>query len=133
MAHDRRITMVIDRTSPQQRLVRAEPRLDHPQPLVLEGHLGGIQLGVRPQHPLAVVAGILGDLGLVDPEASRPGLAHVPPIALVADQRLVPLPQLLPQRSHDRLSIGRVLAGLVLVATDDVPPALDVDLLDIQG
>ena len=43
-------------------------------------------------------------------------------ITLVADQRLVPLPQLLRRHSHDRLSIGRVLAGLVLVATDDVPP-----------
>src|SRR5208337_3666826 len=75
VAHDRRVAPVIDRTSPQQRLARAEPRLDHPQPLVLEGHLGGIQLGVSPQHPLAVVAGILRDLGLVDPEAAGPGLA----------------------------------------------------------
>ena len=57
-------------------------------------------------------------------------LAHVPLDSPCCRSTTRPC-QLLPQRSHDRLSIGRVLAGLVLVATDDVRRPLDVDLLDI--
>src|SRR6185369_15065226 len=48
-------------------------------------------------------------------------------------QGLVPAPQLLAQGRHDRLAVGPVLFDLVLVDTDDVTPALDPDLLHLQG
>ena len=43
-----------------------------------------------------------------------------------------PAAELLPQRRHDRLPIGGILAGLVLVEADDVAAALDPHLLDLQ-
>ena len=87
VAPDRLVAPVEDRTGLQQRLTRPEPLLHHPEPLVLQRHLGGVQVGVRPQHPLAVVAGILGDLRLIDRKAGGVATAEVAAVALVADQR----------------------------------------------
>ena len=114
-------------------LTRANVRLHHPEPLVLQRHLGRIQLRVGAEYPLAVVASFVHDLGLVDLEVIRTTRVQIAAVALVADQRLLPGLELLTQRRHDRLPIGGILAGLVLVATDDVATALHPDLLDVQG
>ena len=132
MAPDRLVTLVLDRAGLEQRLARPEPVLHRPEPLVLQRHLGGVQLGVGAEHPLAVVAGVLGDLRLIDPEAGGVTAAELTAVALVADQRLVPAAESLPQRRHDRLPIGGILAGLALVEPDHVAAAIDPDFLDLQ-
>src|SRR5712692_660458 len=53
-------------------------------------------------------------------------------IALVAHQRLVPLPQLRAQRRHDRRPVGPVLLGFVLVDAHDVTPRADPNLFHLQ-
>jgi hypothetical protein len=81
-------------------------------------------------HPELLV---LGHLRFVDPEVLRAAPTQITAVARVADQRLVPRAELLSQRRHDRLPVGGVLAGLVLVETDDVPAIAGPHLLDLQG
>src|SRR5271165_4006069 len=86
VAPDRLVALVVNRPSLQQRLARAEPGLHHPEPLELQCYPGRIQVGVGPEHPLAVVSSLLLYLGLVDLEVSRPCRTEVAAIALVAYQ-----------------------------------------------
>ncbi len=51
------------------------------------------------------------DLRLVDLEVIQARGAQVAAVPLLADQRLLPGPELLLQPRHDRLSIGGILAG----------------------
>ncbi len=110
----------------------AKQLLHHPQLLVLQCHLGGSEVGVGAQHPLAVVARFAAHRLLVDDEAlalAREVLA----VAAVADERLVALLELLAQRRQDDRTVRLVLALLGLVETDHIAAALDVHLLDPQG
>src|SRR5512143_1267231 len=100
---------------------------------VLPRHLGRVEIGVGPQHPLAVVASVLGDLRLIDPKVIGTTTTQVTTVALVTDQRLVPAAELLPQRRHDRLPVGGIRAGFLLVETDHVTTLPHPDLLDLQG
>src|SRR5271157_5077609 len=72
------------------------------------------------------------DLRLVDLAVIRARGAEVAVVPLLADQRLLPGAELLPQRRYDRLPIGGILARLVVVEADDVAAALDPHLLDLQ-
>src|SRR5512142_1284150 len=148
MTPDRLVTLVVDRPGLQERLARPGPVLHHPQPLELQRHRGRIQIDVGAEHPLAVVAGLLGELRLVDLEMVGTRAAQVAAVAPVADQRLVPTAELLPQGGHDRLPIGGILAGLILITADDIltwpqrescwspfwhRSILDVLVLDVAG
>jgi hypothetical protein len=107
--------------------------LHHPEPFVLQRHLSRIEIGVGAEHPLAVRAGVLGDLRFIDLEVRGATAAEVTAIALVAHQRLVPRVELLAQRRHDRLPISGILACLVLVEADHVATLVHPHLLDFQG
>jgi hypothetical protein len=58
--------------------------------LVLHGHFGRGQRGVRSQDPGAVVLRLGSELRLIDGEVSRTGDFQIAPVSLVPDQRLVP-------------------------------------------
>src|SRR5262249_34708969 len=92
----------------------------------------GRQLGVRPQHPRAVVTRLLGEFGFIDGEVSLALDLQITPVALVAHQRLVPPGQLLAQRGHDRLPPRPVRLHLFGVDAHHVTPARDAAALDLQ-
>ena len=69
------------------------------------------------------------DLRLVDLEVIRARGAQVAAVPLLADQRLLPGPELLLQPRHDRLSIGGILAGLVVVEAEAVAATFNQHLL----
>jgi len=74
----------------------------------------------------------VGNLRLVDHEVVGAANVQVTMVALVTHQRLVTPLELLSQHRHDRLLIGGVLAGLVVVETDDVEAVVPPHLLDLQ-
>src|SRR5271157_5119281 len=71
-------------------------------------------------------------LRLVDLEVILVRGSEAAAVPLLADQRLLPGPELLPQRRHDRLSIGGILAGLVVVEAEAVGASFNPHLLDLQ-
>src|SRR5271167_89961 len=78
--------------------------------------------GRGPEHEDAVELGVVLDLGLVDGETAVAGLRQEASVALVADQGLVALLQLLLQSGQDLGAVGGVLPHLLVVAADDVAP-----------
>ncbi len=72
------------------------------------------------------------DLRLVDLEVIRARGAQVAAVPFLADQRLLPGPELLLLPRHDRLSIGGILAGLVVVEAEAVAATFNQHLLDLQ-
>ena len=99
----------------------------------MNGHVGGGEFRVRPQHPLAVVARLRNDLILVHGKPAFALTLQVTAITLIADQRLVAAAQLLAQGRHDRCAAGPVRRRLVLIEADHVAALLDPDLLHLQG
>ena len=88
MAADSVIALVEDGSCLEQRFRRAEDLFHHPKLLVLQRNLGGGEIGVGAQHPLAIVTSFVAYFLFIDREALALGL-EILAIALVADEGLV--------------------------------------------
>jgi len=100
---DRLVALVVDGPRLEHRLSGPVHVLDHPEFLVLErdvlrGEVGAVGL----DHPLAVVPLFATDLGFVDLKAGAAAREEAA-VSAIADECLVPLLQLLPERRHDRI------------------------------
>ena len=130
MATDGLVALVEDGARLENGLGIAEEGLDHPQLLVPERDIGGIQLGVGAEDPLPVEAGLLLHLRLIDREPAP--TRKVTPVALVADERLGSSLERFTERPEDGFAVGLVLGSLIVVQADDVAVVVHPHLLDLE-
>jgi len=131
VAADGRVALVEDRPGSEQRFGAPEQLLDALQFAIAQHRLERIEAGVGSENEDAVEARVLGDPRLVDRETHL-GRLEEPPVAAVADQRLVAGLERLAQAGHDRLPVGGVLLRLGPVAADDVAAAIEGHRLGFQ-
>ena len=131
VATDGLIALVKNGSGVEQGFRGTKELLDHPQLFVLKRHLGGVQVGIGAQHPLAIIAR-LGFYSFLIHDKTVALCFEVLAVAFVTDQGFVTVFEPRAQRRDNGRPVAGLLLGLVFIEADHIATAVELYFLDLQ-